>query len=319
MSDDLLLVFAAILLIALFIQYHRPDFRAERAWSESALLRYSNLHHFTVTLSEISNLEEMAEKMLHRTLQALGSGEGCLLLETPASGELQSASVQGISERTRGQLSCQPLRNYLTSSAQRWGMQMVFPDLHQARTIAGCGSDPEFQQFRSLMLLEGLQTLVVECLHYKGRSYGALLVGSRQLRTFQPGELRLLSAIGHQISASLENRFLHEAAERHLEELKTLHHLGEALSATFDLEAQVRTLQVELREFLGPKNFSLAFQGSARGEIETAIAFDKPSVEPTLAGGGLLEHVMRTRTPLLLAYNLQSRAQRLGITAVDVA
>jgi len=38
MSHDLLLILAAIILIALFIQYHRPHFRAERAWSESALL-----------------------------------------------------------------------------------------------------------------------------------------------------------------------------------------------------------------------------------------------------------------------------------------
>ena len=317
MSHGLLLILAAIILIALFIQYHRPHFRAERAWSESALLQYSNLHLFTVTLSEISNLEDMAEKMLQRTLQAFASGEGCLLLEAPAAGELQSATVQGISKRAQGPLSSEPLRSYLTGSAQRWGTQMVFSDLRQAGTIAGCRGDPVFQQFQSLMLSEGLETLVVECLQYKGKSYGALLVGSRESRTFQPGELRLLSAIGHQISASLENRFLHQAAERHHEELKTLHHIGEALSATFDPEAQIRTLQVELRGLLGSKNFSLAFQDSASGEIETTLAFENPSVDPTLAGMGLLEHVLRTRTPLLLVYNLQGRAQRLGIMAVD--
>jgi GAF domain-containing protein len=237
-----------------------------------------------VTLSEISNLEEMAEKMLLRTLQAFASGEGCLLLEPPAPGELQYASVRGISKRAKGPLSSEPLRSYLTSSVQRWGMQMVFPDLRQAGTIAGCRGDPVFQQFQSLMLAEGLETLVVECLQYKGRSYGALLVGSRKSRTFLPGELRLLAAIGHQISASLENRFLHQAAERYHEELKTLHHIGEALSATFDPEAQIRTLQVELRGLLGPKNFSLVFQDSASGEIETVLAFENPSVEPTLAG-----------------------------------
>ena len=103
---------ATVLLVAYFL-YQRPHLREERAWNESALLRYSLLHLFTSTLNELGKPEEMAEKMLDRTLKALNSEVGCFLLATPAPENVRYLSGRGISSSTLAQLSGEPLFTYL--------------------------------------------------------------------------------------------------------------------------------------------------------------------------------------------------------------
>ena len=317
MSNDTIAALIGISLLVVYILYQRPQLREERDWSETALLRYSNLHLFTTTLSEVGDPGEMVEKMLDRTLQAIGTGEGCFLLQTPSPEGLRCSTARGLSVKVTGRLSNDPLRSYLTSSANRWGRQMVFSDLRQAGSIAGCQGDPLFREFQDLLVADGLRTLIVECLQSKERTYGALMVGSRRLRTFQPGELRLLSAIGHQISVTLENRFLHQAGERHHEELKNLHHIGEALSATFDPGVQIQILRAELKGLLGSTNFSLAFQDSAGGPIETVLAFESEEAGSELAAPGLLEYVFHSGKPLWIGYNVAGKTRHLGIASVD--
>jgi diguanylate cyclase (GGDEF)-like protein/putative nucleotidyltransferase with HDIG domain len=316
-SQDAIAVIIAIFLLAVYFLYQRPHLREERAWSETGLLRYSNLHLFTTTLSEIGNPAQMAEQMLDRTLQALVAGEGCLLLRTPSPGELNCTSSRGLSDRAIERLSTDPLHGYLASSATRWGRQMVFPDLSQAASIAECRGDPLFLELQNLLLAEGLKTLVVAGLRVKERSYGALLIGSRKPRVFQPGELRLLLAISHQISVTLENRFLHQEAERHHESLQTLHHVGAALSATFDPDVQLQILRAELKELLGATNFSLTYQDPATGGLETVLSFESNLEEEEVEDKGLLQYVLENRTSLWIAYNMLGRSRLLGIPSVD--
>ncbi|MFB3922938.1 MAG: diguanylate cyclase [Terriglobia bacterium] len=317
MSQESLAAIIALCLLGLYFMYQRRELREERAWDETALLRYSSLHLFTTTLDEITNPEELVEKMLDRTLQALDSAAGCFLLQTPPPEELQHSSARGISPQGLMRLSEGRVRRYLVGGSQGWGRQMVFADLRGADSMAGLQHDETFQDFRRLLMREGLRTVVVESLRSKERTYGTLLIGSHKLRTYQPGELRLLSAIGHQISVTLENRYLHQAAQRHHEDLSKLHHVGEALSSTVDPEAQIQILRTELKGFLGSANFTLAFRDSEDGSIETVMALDRDDVESDLAGSGLLEYVFQSRTPVLINYNVPGKARLLGVSSID--
>ncbi len=312
-------VLAALFLLAL-IFLRRLHQGAERRRSEAELLRLSNLHLLATAISESVDPRQMVEETLERVLETVGGADSCGLLQTTLSGEGAYPSAKGLSTSAVAQLSDGPLRAYLASCLDRWGDLMVFPDLRQPDSIAVWQRDPFFRAFRDVFTAEGLRTLVVVGLQVKERSYGTLLVGSRRLRTFQPGELRLLLAIGKQIGVALEMRSLQKVAEQHTEELRVLHRIGEALRATFDLETQLQILRRELKGLLGATNFSLTFQAGLGGRLETVFAFD-PGVsddfEAQPNGNELAEYVIQTRAPLMIAQDFLGAARRLGISSID--
>jgi diguanylate cyclase (GGDEF)-like protein/putative nucleotidyltransferase with HDIG domain len=127
-------------------------------------------------------------------------------------------------------------------------------------------------------------------------------------------------AIGNQVSVALENWSLYQAAERHSEELRILHRVGEALRSTFDLKAQVETLRRELKGLLGITNFSLALQDSPEGPLETVVAFESSELDtglPAAPASGLGDYIVRTRSPLLISEDVPGTARRLGVSPVD--
>jgi len=314
-----LLVPAALCLLVLILQRLR-HYRAAQRRTEAEFLHYSNLHLLTTTLSASGNLKQMVDRTLDGILQALGMTQGGAFLHLPGPDELDYSSARGFSSRALARLSASPVRDYLCSCGERWGSLMVFPDLRCPDLAVAQGRDPVFREFRDVFSAEGSRTLVVAALQTQKRSCGALVVASRKLRTFRPGELRLIWGISSQISVALGTCSLQKTAERHDEELRILHRVGEALSATFDLERQLQILQRELRGLLGVANFSLTFQESLDGRAETVFALQSEVAEGAggrLAADGLSEYVLRTRAPLLITRDFISTTRRLGISSID--
>jgi GAF domain-containing protein len=127
-------------------------------------------------------------------------------------------------------------------------------------------------------------------------------------------------AIGNQVSVAVENWSLNRAAERRDEELRILHRVGEALRATFDMNAQIEILRHELKGLMGATNFGLALQDTAEGPLDVVVPFEKAGPQGTLQGGpasSLAQHVKRTRQPLLVASDVPGTARRLGLAAMN--
>ncbi|PYV31676.1 MAG: hypothetical protein DMG22_15950 [Acidobacteria bacterium] len=317
---DYLPVVGAILLIVFGLAYRWLHVRAEEIRGEAALVRYSNLHLFTSALSDSSDPKPVFEEMLNRTLHALGAHEGCLLLRSPAPELLNCLSTRGLSPGAVMRLKGEPLHAYVATCAARWGSLIAFEDLRQTELAAAWRRDPVFQEFRDVFVVEGWRTLVVVGLQIKDRSYGALMVGSRRSRSFRAGELRLMLAIGNQLSVSMENRHLRKGDERNQEELRILYRIEEALNATFDLEVQLQILKRELKGLVGATNFCLAFRDSPTGRLETVAALgQQPPGEPQtpLRVEGLMEYVLRTGAPLMIGSDFLGTARRLGIRHAD--
>jgi diguanylate cyclase (GGDEF)-like protein/putative nucleotidyltransferase with HDIG domain len=304
--------------VIIFLLYRWVRARTERALNEAALLRYSNLHLFATTLSESGKPEEMAEQTLDRTLQALASEAGCLLLRPAlrdAPEELNCTSVRGLSPLLRARLVEGPLRNFLAASAERWGGLMVFPDLRKPEMVAAWQRDPQFFEFQNIFLAEGMRTLVILGLRVKEQGCGALVVGSRRPRAYLPGELKLMLGLGNQISVALENRFLQKDAERHQEELRLLHRIGEALSATFDSQTQLQILRRELKGLLGETSFALALQDSADPAVDYLYAFPEGNGRPK--GEALMEYILQTRAPLMLTTDFSGASRSLSVEPTE--
>ncbi len=298
-------------------------FRRQRKVNQSRVAEhdwFSSLHTLARLLSEAQDPQQMAEQVIEQALRMLDASEGYVLVRSPEFEPRDLSGGRGLSPSALGRLARESLRAYLAGSGERWGSLMVFPDLLQPNLSQTWQRDPGFREFLDVFREEKLQTLVVIGLQGKAQSFGALLIGSRAQRVFGQAELRLMLAVGNQISISLENRYLHKVDERHTEGLKLLHRVGEALRASFELREQAEILCRELGNFLGLKNFFLALQDSPGGGLETLIAFDGKDGESRKGAAkrdGFSEYVLRARAPLLVTQDAAGTARRLGIELFD--
>ncbi|MEW6286164.1 MAG: GAF domain-containing protein [Chloroflexota bacterium] len=88
----------------------------------------------------------------------------------------------------------------------------------------------------SLIVREGLQTLVSIPLVSNNKALGALTLASRKTASIPQHELELLGIIGQQIGMAVENANLYRTAERVAEELTLLHQISTVLASTLNSE-----------------------------------------------------------------------------------
>ncbi|MGD0226870.1 MAG: diguanylate cyclase [Terriglobia bacterium] len=280
----------------------------------------SSLHFFSKELSECNDPQQMVDQSLRGALEMLDTQEGYLLVHEEGDEGKVHSCLRGISLQGAERLSRDPLRRFVLSSGERWGALMVFPDLRRSEVVAAWQRDPVFHEFRDVLRGEGLRTLIVVGLQVREKSYGSLVLGFRRVRSFGQQELRVALAIGNQVSVAIENWSLNRAAERREEELRILHRIGEALRATFDINAQIEIFRRELKGVLGGTNFGLALQDTAEGPLEVVVPFESAGPQSTVAGGpasSLAQFVQRTRQPLLVASDVQGTTRQLGLAPMN--
>ena len=292
---------AIVLVLAGFLTpYWRG--RSQRLRRNTEVFWFSSLHFFSKELSECHDPQQMADQSLRGALEMLDTQEGYLMLHEEGDEGKVHCSIRGISAPAAEQLSKDPLRRFVLSSGERWGALMVFPDLRRSEVVAAWQRDPVFHEFRDIFRSEGLRTLLLSGCRFGINRYGALILGFRSSRSFDPQDLRVALAIGNQVSVAIENWSLNRAAERREEELRILHRVGEALRATFDMNAQIEILRRELKGLMGGTNFGLALQDTAEGPLEVVVPFESAGPQGTVQGGpasSLAQFVQRTRQPLL--------------------
>jgi diguanylate cyclase (GGDEF)-like protein/putative nucleotidyltransferase with HDIG domain len=315
---DFFLSALAIVLVVLLIPYFRG--RSRRLRRNTEVFWFSSLHFFSKELAECGDPQQMVDQSLHSAMEMLDTRAGCLLLHEEGDEAKFHCSIRGISAPGMDQLSSDPLRRFVLSSGQRWGALMVFPDLGRSEVVAAWQRDPVFKDFRNVLTSEGLRTLIVVGLEVRGKSYGALILGFRRPRSFEPQELRVALAIGNQVSVAIENWSLNRAAERRGEELRILHRVGEALGATFDISAQIEILRRELRGLIGGTNFGLALQDTPEGPLEVVVPFESAGAQDNAQGGpasSLAQYVQRTHQPLLVDCDLVGAVRRWGLEPMN--
>jgi diguanylate cyclase (GGDEF)-like protein len=310
----LLLFTAALILIMTVRQRKAGELKSSlAAWS-------SKLQIVSEELADSNDLAQMAESALTGTLATFSAKDGYVLLRGEAAGGSIYTSARGFSQDTVALLAAGPMRAYLGSSVERWGTSLVLSDLGKSGVTGGGRRDRLLHKFTGIMRDEGFKSLLVIGLGTEEKTYGVLLVGRRNSRTFAPQELQRGLVIGSQTSMALDTWLLNQAAKKRNEETKVLYNVGRALRETFDLKAQVEILRRETKGLLEDTDFSLALQNSPEGPLETVVPFEQENGfgSATVALASSPEgYVMRTRSPLLISEDFQWTARGIHLSPLN--
>jgi signal transduction histidine kinase len=126
--------------------------------------------------------------------------------------------------------------------------------------------------------------------------------------------LSLNLVIGSLIARNLDlaNRRL----GRRVRELNSLQAVGQALSASLDIEDVVTAIYSQVADLMPAREFYIALYNPQLDEVEFPLAIEegeRSRWRSRRAGNGLTEYVLRTREPLLISHNVRQKTTDLGL------
>jgi diguanylate cyclase (GGDEF)-like protein/putative nucleotidyltransferase with HDIG domain len=286
----------------------------ERRRMERNMLALSNLNLATSSFIG-GEIEKLLGQALDRVLDVVRIEAGALCVHSGEADGQTSVVVTGMGEAFSPAIQQDNLDQNVASLVARLGGLVVLRDLARDANWQALETEDCFRRLRQLLLGQGLETVIAINLQAKQRIFGVLLLGTPEDRNFSPAELRLLLGLGHQIGMSIENSYLIQQTSRRSEELRILNEIGRALSSTLELDALLGRIYSEILRVVDVGSFFIAFYDSNAGEVRFEIEVTEGKRLPKRtrpAGHDLVEHVVRTQQPLLVADRYDEETRRLG-------
>jgi len=166
---------------------------------ETKVEEFTILHQIAQTGTEVLELEQVLSNALDRVMQLMAVDSGAILLANEQKGELSTVARGGVSTAFLEKLKKLPSSNNITGRLILSGMPVVVEDTARYPQLAD-----------NLIREEGLQSIAAVPLRSSGRIIGTLIIASRNLRSFNSGEIHLLNTIGEGLGPALKNAELYE-------------------------------------------------------------------------------------------------------------
>jgi diguanylate cyclase (GGDEF)-like protein/putative nucleotidyltransferase with HDIG domain len=293
-------------------------YEEERRRVERNMLALSNLNLATSSFVG-GEIQKMLAQALDRVLNVVRIPAGALCLNYGEENGPTSVVVTGLGDAFCPSIQESNLDDYIVNLVARLGGLVVLRDLDTDSKWEALEKEESFRHVRKLLLGQGLRTVVGISLQAKERVFGVLLLGTPDNRSFNPAELRLLLALGHQIGMAVENSYLIQQTSRRSEELHILNEIGRALSSTLEPDALFERIYSEMKRLLDVSSLFIAFYDQkaerVRFEIEVIDGERLPKrVRP--AGNHLAEYVVKTCQPLLIRDHFAQETARLGFEPI---
>jgi diguanylate cyclase (GGDEF)-like protein/putative nucleotidyltransferase with HDIG domain len=291
-------------------------YEEEKRRVEQNMLALSNVN--LATSSFIGpEIQQMLSQALERVLSVVRMPAGALFLHHGHPQGPTSVVAAGLSENFCAIAQEEGLDDHLVDMVSRLGGLVVFRDLGRNSSWTALEGEEAFRRFRQLATSQRLRTVVGISLQAKEQAFGVLLLGTADARRLTAAELRLLLALGHQIGMAVENSYLVQQAARRTQELHMLNEIGRALSSTLDPDALFETILNEIKRLFDVNHFCVALHEAARNEIKFEVEVRDGEAQPKrsrpFGGNFVIEHLMRTRQPMLIRDNYVEEMRRQGI------
>jgi len=124
------------------------------------------------------------------------------------------------------------------------------------------------------------------------------------------------------VVASLITRSLDQTSQRlkrRVQELRGLQAVGQALSASLDIEAVVSAIYEQVARLMPARNFYVSLWDSHVDEVSFPLAVEEGERlqwRSRRTGSGLTEYVLRSREPLLIRGDVESTLNELGVASI---
>ena len=182
------------------------DVTQERQVAEALVRRNEHLSVLDTvarTVNQSLDLAEILDRALGEVLRLAGVDIGAIFLRDEIVGNLELLAYRGLSEPRARQVAQFGMLDGSCGGVIEYQHVVIVPEL---RFFHGRRAEALKQ--------EGLSTLVHVPLIFKGCSLGSMCVGTHDTREFDLHEQELLTAIGNQIAATIENARLYAEVQR---------------------------------------------------------------------------------------------------------
>jgi signal transduction histidine kinase len=250
--------------------FERHQLRADDRASGSSELQ--TLQEISRTILDSLDLKLMMEGILNKASQIGGFDIGMICFVTTARQTLEPVAHCGFRNHENLTTYREHMREQSTAGIVDRVIatkEICVVDLHKTEGI---------RTFRS----EAVRSLVIVPLRANQDALGIMYLGSRRGREFEPGQIRLLEAIGTQAGIAVQKVRMFEAVERRAKEQETLNVIATATSQSLELRelfeiAADKTVMVterqrinfRLKDPLTGKVNVVAYRGFTEDEIET--------------------------------------------------
>ncbi len=295
-------------------------YEEEKRRVEHNMLALSNVNLATSSFVG-PEIQQMLSQALERVLSVVRMPAGALFLHHGHAQGPTSVVAVGLADNFCAVAQEEGLDDHLVDMVSRLGGLVVFRDLGRDSSWTALDGEEAFRRFRQLASNQQLRTVVGISLQAKEQAFGVLFLGSTDTRRFSAAELRLLLALGHQIGMAVENSYLVQQTTRRTEELHMLNEIGRALGSTLDPDTLFETILTEIRRLFDVNHFCVALHDTARNEIKYEVEVRNGEVAPKrsrpFGGNQMIEHLMRTRQPILIRENFTEEIRKLGLDTHD--
>ena len=188
-------------------------------------------------ISQTLDLDIIFRDSLSKTLEVTKTEAGGIYILEPDGKTLSIKKHQGISPELAKEFSTILVGKGVSGMAVSSGKTVIL-DVHNY---------PNPDQI-SLLVKNGIQSIISTPLLAKGKAVGALTIINRRLRFISQEYLDLLDSIGSQIGGAVENAMLYGELERHHRMLNTLYSIESVVSRSLNLEEIFNTALLKALE-----------------------------------------------------------------------
>lgn len=174
----------------------------------------------------------------------------------------------------------------------------------------------EFEPILAYFSRRGCQSAALFPIWVSGGLSKVVVIASREKTPLLETSLQPLTNLLGMTSTTLERFEIQKTLANRISELHLLSSISQAISGVTDMNKLYEILHQQIAQRIGEDiGFLMALYNSETNTIEVPYLYDGSdpiSLDPFPAAEGLISHLIRSRTPLILNQDAKHKAQELG-------